>query len=302
MAHAIAELRHASKRFGAVTALDDVDLTLAPGKVTAILGQNGAGKTTAVRLMIGLTQPTSGSAQLFGLDPRSLAARQRVGVMLQISKVPETLKVREHIHLFSSYYPAPMPAAEVVAIAGLTGLEHRTFGRLSGGEKQRVLFALAICGNPDLLVLDEPTVGLDVETRRRFWHETRELIARGRSLLLTTHYLEEADALADRIVILQRGRIIADGTPAQIKTRAGGRQIRCVTRTPVDVARALPTVTSARVDDDALVLLVGDAEHVARELLTRDPSLTALEITRANLEDAFVEITEAGAPALQEAR
>jgi ABC-2 type transport system ATP-binding protein len=302
MAQPVAELRHATKRFGAVTALDDVDLALAPGRVTAILGQNGAGKTTAVRLMIGLTQPNSGTAQLFGLDPRSLAARQRVGVMLQISKVPETLKVREHIHLFSSYYPAPMPAKDVIAIAGLEGLDNRAFGKLSGGEKQRVLFALAICGNPDLLVLDEPTVGLDVETRRRFWHETRQLIARGRSLLLTTHYLEEADALADRIVILQHGRIIADGTPAGIKARVGGRQIRCVTRTPLDAARALDTVLSARMDGDALVLIASDAESVARDLLKRDPALSALEITRANLEDAFVAITEAGTPALQEAR
>jgi ABC-2 type transport system ATP-binding protein len=213
MAHAAAELRHATKRFGSVTALDDVDLALVPGRVTAILGQNGAGKTTAVRLMIGLAEPTSGTARLFGLDPQSLAARQRLGVMLQISKVPETLKVREHIHLFSSYYPSPMPAAEVIEIAGLEGLEHRAFGQLSGGEKQRVLFALAICGNPDLLVLDEPTVGLDVDARRRFWQETRQLIARGRSLLLTTHYLEEADALADRVVILQHGRIIVSERP-----------------------------------------------------------------------------------------
>jgi ABC-2 type transport system ATP-binding protein len=301
MLQAAAELRHATKRFGDVTALDDVDLALAPGRITAILGQNGAGKTTAVRLMIGLTEPTSGEARLFGLNPQRLAARQRVGVMLQISKVPETLKVREHIHLFSSYYPSPMPAAEVIEIAGLEGLEHRAFGKLSGGEKQRVLFALAICGNPDLLVLDEPTVGLDVDARRRFWQETRQLIARGRSLLLTTHYLEEADALADRVVILQHGRIIADGTPAGIKARVGNRQIRCVTRIPVEAARELPTVTSARVDGDVLVLLASDAESVTRELLTRDPALTGLEITRANLEDAFVEITESAAPALQEA-
>jgi ABC-2 type transport system ATP-binding protein len=301
MVPAAAELRHATKRFGSVTALDDVDLALTPGRVTAILGQNGAGKTTAVRLMIGLAEPTSGTARLFGLDPRSLAARQRVGVMLQISKVPETLKVREHIHLFSSYYPSPMPTAEVIEIAGLGGLEHRAFGKLSGGEKQRVLFALAICGNPDLLVLDEPTVGLDVDARRRFWQETRQLIARGRSLLLTTHYLEEADALADRVVILQHGQIIADGTPAGIKSRVGNRQIRCVTHISVEAAQALPTVTSARMDGDALVLLASDAEAVTRELLTRDPTLTGLEITRANLEEAFVEITEAAAPALQEA-
>jgi ABC-type multidrug transport system ATPase subunit/ABC-type multidrug transport system permease subunit len=164
-----------------------------------------------VRLLLGLARPSAGEALLLGRDPTSIAARERVGVMLQVSKVPETLRVAEHIRLFSSYYPMPLPLAEIIDLAGLTGLEDRAFGKLSGGQQQRLLFALAICGDPEFLVLDEPTVGLDVEARRAFWSEMRRLVARGRSLLLTTHYLEEADALADRIVILQAGRIIADG-------------------------------------------------------------------------------------------
>jgi ABC-2 type transport system ATP-binding protein len=291
MTGAVADLRGASKRYGPVTALDNVDLALQAGQVTAILGPNGAGKTTAVRLMLGLTQPSAGTARLFGQDPRSIPARQRVGVMLQVSKVPETLKVREHIRLFSSYYPSPLPAAEIVAQAGLAGLEHRAFGKLSGGERQRLLFALALCGNPDLLVMDEPTVGLDVEARRAFWGEMRRLVSRGRSLLLTTHYLEEADALADRVVILQRGRIIADGTPGEIKARVGGRQIRCVTRLSSEEIAGLPGVRSLRRDGPSAVVLAADAESVARELLVRDGTLSGLEISRANLEEAFVELT-----------
>ncbi len=214
--------------------------------------------------MLGLTQPTAGAVRLFGLDPRSLAARQRVGVMLQISKVPETLKVAEHIHLFSSYYPSPLPLAEIVELAGLVGLEHRAFGKLSGGEQQRLLFALAICGNPDFLVLDEPTVGLDVEARRGFWSEMRRLVSRGRSLLLTTHYIEEADALADRIVILQGGRIIADGPPADIKARVAAKQIRCVTRLDAGALMALPGARSWRQD-----------KHAASSRATRGRTLRA---------------------------
>jgi ABC-2 type transport system ATP-binding protein len=186
-----------------------------------------------------------------------------------------------------------MPAANVMAIAGLTGLERRPFGELSGGEKQRLLFALAICGNPDLLVLDEPTVGLDVTARRAFWRELRRLVARGRSVLLTTHYLEEADALADRIVVLQKGRIVADGTPAAIKERAAGRQIRCATRLDDADLAALPGVRRVERDGGSVSLFVQDAEAVARDLLARDRSLSDLEITRATLEDAFVALTAA---------
>jgi ABC-2 type transport system ATP-binding protein len=293
MTSAAAELRGASKRYGQVTALDGVDLTLAAGQVTAILGPNGAGKTTAVRLILGLAQPTSGTVRLLGHDPLDVYARQRVGVMLQVSKVPETLRVAEHIHLFSSYYPSPLPASEIIDAAGLTGLEHRAFGKLSGGQRQRLLFALAICGDPDFLVLDEPTVGLDVEARRGFWSEMRRLVSRGRSLLLTTHYIEEAEALADRIVILQGGRIIADGSPVDIKARVAGRHIRCVTKLSPDEMAAIPGVRGVRQEKQATVVLAADVEPVVRELLARDSSLAELEIVRANLEDAFLELTMA---------
>lgn len=210
----------ARKNYGMVEALRELDLTIHHGELLALLGANGAGKTTAVRLLLGLARPTSGQVRLFGGDPRDTATRMRLGAVLQTARIPETLRVREHIHLFSSYYPNPMPAAEVIEAAGLAGLERRKFGELSGGQQKRVLFALALCGNPDLLVLDEPTVGLDVEARRSLWKQIHAFVARGKSVLLTTHYLAEAEALADRAVVMHRGRVVAEGTPREIQGSA----------------------------------------------------------------------------------
>ena len=291
MDHAIASLDHVTKDYGNVAALRDVSVALASGQVTALLGPNGAGKTTAVRLMLGLARPSSGTARLFDRDPQDHQARQRMGVMLQVAKVPETLTAAEHLHLFSSYYPSPLPMQQVLEAAGLLGVEHRPFGTLSGGQRQRVLFALALCGDPELLVLDEPTVGLDVESRQAFWQEIRRLVANGRSLLLTTHYLEEADALADRIVVLQRGRVIADGTPEDIKAGGAGQQIRCVTALTDGELATLPGVCAVRHEGDRVCLTVNAAESVTRELLVRDRSLSQLEIARATLEEAFLSLT-----------
>jgi ABC-2 type transport system ATP-binding protein len=215
----VAELRGVSKNYGEVQALRGIDLTIERGELVALLGPNGAGKTTAVRILLGLASADSGSARVFGHHPARHAAKVRRGALLQVAKVPETIKVREHIELFSSYYPHPLPMAEVIEAAGLRGIENRWFGDLSGGQKQRALFALAICGNPDLLFLDEPTVGLDVEARRALWGRIRAFVARGGSVLLTTHYIEEADALANRMVVIQKGRIAAVGTPTEIKAR-----------------------------------------------------------------------------------
>jgi ABC-2 type transport system ATP-binding protein len=287
----VAELRDATRRYGAVTALDAVSFALERGRVTAILGPNGAGKTTAVKLLLGLTRPTRGSARLFGHAPRDLAARRRTGVMLQIARVPDTLKVREHLDLFCSYYPSPMTVDDALATAGLSGVAGRKYGDLSGGQRQRLLFALAICGNPDMLFLDEPTVGLDVESRRGFWQEMRRLASAGRTLLLTTHYLEEADALADRIIVLSKGRIVADGPPHTIKANAAGRRVRCVTALDDLTLVGLPGVRSMRRDGAAVELLTPDAETLARELLMRDPALAGLEITGAGLEEAFIALT-----------
>jgi ABC-2 type transport system ATP-binding protein len=287
----IGELRGVTKTFGPVVALDDVSLEIEAGQVTAILGPNGAGKTTAVRLLMGLTPPTRGKVALFGMDPRAREARRRTGVMLQIAKVPETLTVREHVHLFCSYYPAPMRVDEALAAADLTSVADRKYGALSGGQRQRVQFALAICGNPDLLFLDEPSVGLDVESRRGFWHEIRRLAATGRSIVLTTHYLEEADALADRIVMLRAGSIVADGASHQIKARVSSRRIRCVTTLPAAAIEGIDTVSGVRRDGAATEIVAGDAERVVRELLSCDSGLSALEVSGIGLEEAFLTLT-----------
>ena len=291
----VAELQDATKRYKHVTAVDGLNLQLEAGRVTALLGPNGAGKTTAVRLLLGLTRLTSGRVELFGEDPSSPAARSRTGVMLQVANVPETLRVREHVHLFSSYYPSPMPVEAALETAGITSIANRKYGELSGGQKQRVHFAIAICGNPDLLFLDEPTVGLDVESRRAFWQEVRRQTSRGRAILLTTHYIEEADALADRVVVINRGTVVADGTPAEMKRLAASRRIRCITSLSAAQIERIPGVSSIRQDGAATELLTNDAESVARELLMTDGSLSGLEITGAGLEEAFLAITSSTA-------
>lgn len=289
---AIARLQSVSKNFGAVHALRNVDLPVRAGELVALLGPNGAGKTTAVKLFLGLAKPTAGTVSVLGGNPVQSEVRTRIGAMLQVAKVPETLRVREHIDLFSSYYPKPLPMAETLAIAGLEEIKNRIFGELSGGQKQRVLFALAVCGDPDLLFLDEPTVGLDVEARRLLWEQIRKLVARGKTVLLTTHYLQEADALADRIVVINQGTIVAEGTPAEIKAQATGRKIRCVSHLPIETVRALPGVIEVRQDRDALEIRVARAEPVLRELLTRDAGLADVEVTSAGLEEAFLSLTQ----------
>ena len=287
----LGELSGVSRRFGDTLALDRIDFQVRAGEVVALLGPSGAGKTTLVRILLGLIRPTVGSASLWGLPPDATPARRRVGVMLQVGRVPETLTVREHVHLFSSYYGTPRPVDATLAAAGVTEVADRRFGDLSGGQRQRALFALAICGAPELLVLDEPTVGLDVEARRAFWVLVRGMIDRGTSVLLTTHYLEEADAVSDRVVVLNRGRIVADAAPAIIKQRVAARKIRCSTALPEHVVRGIRGVQSVNRDRDALVILTTDAEHLARELLTRDADLRDLEITSAGLEEAFLTLT-----------
>ncbi len=286
-----AAIRGAVKRYGEITALDGLDLTIRPGETVALLGPNGAGKTTAVKLLLGITRPDAGSARLFGGDPRDRRIRWRLGTMLQIANVPETLSAREHVELFSSYYPMPRPVAETLRIAGIEHLADRPFGKLSGGERRRLLFALALSGNPDLLVLDEPTVGLDVEARRGLWREVREFVGHQRSVLLTTHYLEEADALADRIVVLDHGRVLAEGTPHQIKTRVAGRRIRCLTRLTPEEVGALPGVTTARWHGPTVEAYATEAVTAVRALLERDQTVSELEVAAASLEEAFLLLT-----------
>jgi ABC-2 type transport system ATP-binding protein len=288
----VASLESVSKNYEEVRALRNVDFTVRAGEVVALLGPNGAGKTTAVKLLLGLMQPNSGKVRVFDGDPTNPQNRMRTGAMLQVGKVPETLRIGEHIDLFSSYYPRPLPIEEVLAAAGLEKLRDRKFGDLSGGQRQRTLFALAICGDPDLLFLDEPTVGLDVEARRALWEEIRRLVERGKTVLLTTHYLEEADALADRIAVINQGEIIAEGTPAEIKARTSGKRIRCITALSVASLLQIPGVTDVAQDREAVEIHALEAEPVVRALLAHDPSLSGLEITSAGLEEAFLALTQ----------
>jgi len=288
----VASLESVNKNYGSVQALRNVNFCVRAGEIAALLGPNGAGKTTAVKLLLGLTPPNSGKVRVLGGDPTNPENRTRTGAMLQVGRVPETLRVREHIDLFSSYYRNPMPASDVLAAAGLERLRDRKFAELSGGQKQRVLFALAICGDPDLLFLDEPTVGLDVEARRLLWEEIRDLARRGKTILLTTHYLQEADSLADRIVVINKGEIIAEGTPAEIKAQTSGKKIRCVTRLNLNAVRSIPGVIEVKEDREALEIRTSDAERVVRELLADDETVSGLEITAAGLEEAFLALTQ----------
>ncbi len=288
----IASLHGVTHRYGEVRALDRLDLEVREGEVLAVLGPNGAGKTTAISLLLGSIPLQDGRAEVFGAAPGAEAVRSRRGAMLQVSGVLETLTVSEHLHLLSSYYPRSLDRDRLLAMAGLGDLADRRFGKLSGGQKQRVMFALALAGDPDLVFLDEPTAGLDVEARRSLWDEIRTLKDGGRSAVLTTHYLEEADALADRIAVIHRGRVIAQGTPAEIKSRTAGRRIRCVSSVTPATAGTLVGVVRSALNGQHLELLSTAAEDSLRALFEIDPTLSDLSVTGAGLEEAFLALTE----------
>ena len=289
----LAALRGAGKRYGNVVALADANIDVRAGEVLAVLGANGAGKTTALGLLTGGIGADSGRAELFGGDPREPSARRGIGVMLQETRLPDTLRVAEHVRLFSSYYADARPVAETLALAGIADLAKRPYGALSGGQQRRVQFALAICGRPALLFVDEPTVGLDVEARRSFWQVLRGLRDEGAGIVLTTHYLEEADALADRVVLLAGGRVLAQGTPADIKAKAASRQVRARTTLSLADVAAFPEAEIVDSDDGRVRVRVRcrDAEGVLRRWLAADAGLADVEVRSLNLEDAFLSLT-----------
>jgi len=276
-------------------ALQGVQLEVRRGEVLALLGPNGAGKTTCIGLLLGLLRVQRGEVRVLDGAPEAMAVRRRRGAMLQVAGVPPTLRVREHVDLFRSYYPAPLDEAALLAAAGLQGLEDRRFDRLSGGQKRRVMFALALAGDPELVFLDEPTTGLDVEARRLMWAEVRRIAAAGRTVVLTTHYLEEAVALADRVEVLHRGRVVAEGTPAEVK-RSSGRRVRCVTRVSLDELRRRPDVVSASTNGRHTELLTTAPEDLLRWLLMEDSELGELSVSGAGLEEALLALTRDEAP------
>lgn len=292
MAEELAALRGIDKRYGGTIALAGVDLALHPGELTVLLGGNGAGKTTAIAILLGLLRPDAGSVALCGGHPGQRAARARVGAMLQTGGVPDTLRVAELLDLFGSYYPAPLPVAQAAALAGVGDLLQRSYRRLSGGQQRRVQFALAIIGRPALLVLDEPTVGLDIDARHALWDALRALVRAGTGVLLTSHWMEEAQALADRVAVLAHGRVVAHDTLAGLQAQGGRRRIACRTRLSPAQIGAWPEVGKVEAAADGLLTVhADDAEAVVRRLLEGDPDLSGLEVVRNGLAERFRELT-----------
>jgi ABC-type multidrug transport system ATPase subunit len=291
----IAALSMATKRYGTTVALDDLHLDVRRGELLAVLGPNGAGKSTAISLLLGLQEPDSGTAQLFGLTPDRLEARSLVGVMMQEVDLAPELRVRELIDLTTSYYPAPFTVEETLMLTDTTAIADRPFATLSAGQKRQVQFALAVCGRPSLLFLDEPTVGLDVQARETLWAALRQLVAQGASIVLTTHYLEEAEALAHRVVVLAKGRVIASGTVDELRSLVARRRIRCITSITPERVREWPGVVSATADGAYLHIVAADADAVIRRILLTDNEARDLEVHRAGLTEAFIELTHEAA-------
>ena len=291
-------LSRLSKSYGNVRAVRSVDLAIAPGETVAILGPNGAGKTTTIEMVLGLTRPDSGTVTLFGKSPAQAVAAGAVGGMLQTGALVEYLSVRELVTMVASVYPRPLPVEQAMRLAGVTEFAERRTNKLSGGQTQRVRFAIALVSNPDLFMLDEPTAAVDVEGRHEFWASIRAVAAEGKTVIFATHYLEEADAYADRIVLMARGRIVADGPATEIKAKVSGRIIRATIPVagpadPADTAAlaALPGVTNAERHGEAVILTCADSDLTLRALLSRFPAARDIEVAGAGIEEAFMALT-----------
>jgi ABC-2 type transport system ATP-binding protein len=281
-----------SGQHGPVRAVRDVDISIARGETVALLGPNGAGKTTTIDMILGLLEPDAGSVAVLGRKPSAAVSEGLVGGMLQTGALLRDLSVRDLVSMTASLYPNPLDVGEVITLTGLDGIADRRTQKLSGGETQRARFAIALVGNPELLVLDEPTVALDVEGRIGFWNTMRALAGRGKTVLFATHYLEEADAYADRVVLMARGRVVADGPPTEVKALVGLRRIRAtLPHVPTDALEQLQGVTRAERHGEAIELACADSDAAVRALLAVYPDVRDLEITGAGLEQAFIQLT-----------
>ena len=295
---AAAELRGIAKAFrtpdGVVHAVRGVDIAVAAGETVALLGPNGAGKSTSLDMLLGLTKPDRGTVSLLGRTPRAAVQVGLVGAVLQTGALMRDVSPRELVAMVCSLYPNPLDVDEALAVAGVGEIAARRTQKLSGGQAQRTRLAVALAPNPDVLVLDEPTVGLDVEGRRNFWDSMRAFAARGKTVIFATHYLDEADVYADRAILISRGRVVADGPTTQIRAQVGRRTIRATLgATDLDELALLPGV--ARVDSrgDAVILTCVDSDAAIRALLETEPDARDIEIASAPLEDAFLELTRA---------
>lgn len=279
-----------TKRYGDVQAVAGVDLAIRSGEVVALLGPNGAGKSTTIEMLLGLVKPDQGSVQVYGASPTDAIADSLVGVMLQSGGIIEDAKVGELLNLVAGLHKDPLPVKEALDRAGIADLTDRKMKGLSGGQKQRVRFAMAIIPQPELIVLDEPTTGMDVESRRDFWASMHAETARGRTVLFATHYLEEADVYADRVVLMRDGKIVADGTAAQIKATVSGRTIRAtVPGADLAALASLPGVRNVETRGEVVLLQCADSDAILRYLLENTPAHD-IEVTSADLEDAVLAI------------
>ena len=284
-------LRGVRKNFGSVQAVRGIDLDIASGEIVAFLGPNGAGKTSTIDIILGLSQPNAGSVAVYGLHPRQAISRGLVSAVLQTGGLLKDFTVAETVQYTASLFTNTRPVAEVLQRAGITSIADRLVGKCSGGEQQRLRFAMALLPDPELLILDEPTTGMDVEGRRSFWAAIRQDAARGRTVLFATHYLEEADAYADRIILLRHGKVVADGTSSEVKAMAAGRTVRVTMANPDQAALlAIPGAESVEVRGETVLVHASDSDAVARYLLTQTPARD-LEITTRGLEDAFIALT-----------
>jgi ABC-2 type transport system ATP-binding protein len=284
-----------NKTFGQVKAVSELNLTLRAGETVALLGPNGAGKSTTLDLLLGLRNADTGSVKVFGTTPAKAITKGRVGAMLQSGGLMEEIKVRELVQLACDLHPKAYPVKQVLESAGITDIAERLVNKLSGGQEQRVRFALATAGASDLIILDEPTTGMDVNVRQAFWASMREQAAQGRTVLFATHYLEEADAIADRVIVLHRGRVLADGSGAEIKAKAGARRIVFDLEGEIDegALRGLPFLTALDVSGRTVRIQSTDADATTHAVYGLGLYPRNLEVTGLGLEQAFIAITDA---------
>jgi ABC-type multidrug transport system ATPase subunit/peptidoglycan/LPS O-acetylase OafA/YrhL len=294
-AEPLAQLIDARKSYGKSQALDGVSIDVRRGELLALLGPNGAGKSTAISLWLGLLQADGGQARLMGRSPLDVESRREIGLMMQEVSLEPLLSVRELVELAASYYPRPLSVQQTLELTGTTGLAGQRYAKLSAGQKRQAQFAMAVVGQPKLLFLDEPTVGLDVQAREHMWRAIRQLIAGGCSVVLTTHYLEEAEALADRVVVLAKGKVIASGSVAEVRSTVSRTHISCTGALTAESVRLWPGVLEATQDANKLMITAIDAESVVRRLLAADQSVRQLEVRQADLADAFTELTKQAA-------
>lgn len=288
----ILQAKNLKKSYAAIEAIKGVNFSIQGAGVFAILGQNGAGKTSLIKCALGLEKISSGDMQIMGHQPGSMNAKRQTGVILQDSDLPDLLTIREQITLFASYYPAPFSVQQTIEMCELEGFADKRYKKLSGGQKRRAQFALAIVGNPQLIFLDEPTTGLDIEARRNMWAIIRQFAKQGKSIVLTTHYLEEAENLADRIMIMNSGRLVADASPNEIKKQASGSIIRCETQISATVLQTVTGVSSVVTAGRFSEIRSTDVNQSLGEILKLDPQLCDLTVAQPKLEDVFSTLSQ----------